>query len=118
LTSEIRFSDISKVLRKVWAKSYANEEEREAMERPMVLNRGWTDSPGSSCELLGGMEESYAETEGEGWDGSGGGGGRLSAKKRKGGAGDVGMANTELYGFPGLLFEVLKNDAVGCLTIY
>jgi isoleucyl-tRNA synthetase len=30
----------------------------------------------------------------------------------------AGMSNTELFGFPGMLFEVLKNDAVSCLTVF
>jgi hypothetical protein len=32
--------------------------------------------------------------------------------------GSSALGNTELFGFPGLLLEVLKNDAVSCLTVY
>jgi len=66
----------------------------------MVLNRGWGDSPESSVELLGGWEEGVGEK----------GGGH--------GDGVQGLGNTELFGFRGMLFEVLKNDTVSCLTIY
>ncbi|KAJ9428274.1 hypothetical protein QL093DRAFT_2130640 [Fusarium oxysporum] len=61
----------------------------------MVLNRGWGDSPGSSCEFLGGWEESgarRAETNGD--------------------------STTTLYGFPGLVFEVLKNGHVNTVTVF
>ena len=71
----------------------------------MVLNRGWGDSPGSSCELLGGWEES---AEGVREDGN----------RNAGAGGAAGLGNTELFGFPGLVFEVLKNDAVSCLTVF
>jgi hypothetical protein len=70
----------------------------------MVLNRDfWGDSPGSSCELLGSWEDSTnAQKKG-------------MESNAKGGPG---AGNTKLYGFPGLLFEVLKNDVVSCLTVY
>lgn len=66
----------------------------------MVLNRGWGDSPGSSCELLGGWEES------------------AEGAVRNAAEGGGGLGNTELFGFPGLVFEVLKNEAVSCLTVF
>lgn len=99
LTSEARFSEIGKALRKAWKGNYLTEDERRIMERPMVLNRGWTDSPGSSCELLGELDESELG---------------MGSDKRS----NRGVGNTELWGFPGLLFEVLRNDAVSCLTVY
>ncbi|KAJ5698077.1 hypothetical protein N7462_000082 [Penicillium macrosclerotiorum] len=101
LTSESSFDEISERLRDVWKGSYANPGEERALQRPMVLNRGWGDSPESSVEFLGGWEESTSRglrTGPEGHDG--------------------GLGNTELFGFPGLLFEVLKNGAVSCLTVY
>ena len=64
-------------------------------QRGMVLNRGWGDSPGSSCEFLGGWEESgarRAETNGD--------------------------STTTLYGFPGLVFEVLKNGYINTVTVF
>lgn len=106
LNSEMTFSEISGRLKKTYKSYYANEEEERLQQRGMALNRGWGDSPGSSVELLGGWEDN-------------------SNKKSKfsnaesgviEGAGDVG--NVELFGFPGLVFEVLKNGAVSTLTVY
>ncbi len=56
------------------------------------------DSPGSSCELLGGWEES-------------GGTNALGAERKE-------DSTTTLYGFPGLVFEVLKNGYVSAVTVY
>ncbi|MCJ1471924.1 hypothetical protein MMC13_000565 [Lambiella insularis] len=104
LSSETPFTAISSTLRDVWTGTYISEEQATSLQRPMVLNRGWGDSPGSSCELLGGWEESG------------------DAPKRQTGnctsESTSSLGNTELYGFPGLLFEVLKNDTVSCLTVY
>jgi hypothetical protein len=72
----------------------------------MALNRGWGDSPGSSCELLGGWDEASGKKSRFANPGSG----------MVDGAGDVG--NVELFGFPGMVFEVLKNGAVSALTVY
>ncbi len=104
LTSEMPFDNIASRLKKVWKSSYSSEEEEKSLQRGMVLNRGWGDSPGSSCELLGGWEESVGG-------------------KRKFGDdaitdGELGLGNTELFGFPGMVFEVLKNGAVSCLTVF
>ena len=104
LSSETLFSVLSQALKRTWHDSYANEHEEQSLQRGMVLNRGWGDSPGSSCELLGGWEES-ADTQKKGPGGDSFNGG-------------PGFGNTELFGFPGLVFEVLKNDTVSCLTIY
>jgi len=104
LNSESRFAVISAALQDAWKETYTNEEQARSLQRAMVLNRGWGDSPGSSCELLGGWEE----------------GGDASKRDREGHVSDgtSALGNTELFGFPGLLFEVLKNDAVSCLTVY
>ena len=104
LGSETPFSLLSQSLKRIWHDSYANRHEEQSQQRGMVLNRGWGNSPGSSCELLGGWEES-AETQKKG----------LGGNSTHGGPG---FGNTELFGFPGLVFEVLKNDTVSCLTIY
>lgn len=104
LNSESSFSTLSQALKRVWHGTYANEHEEQSLQRGMVLNRGWGDSPGSSCELLGGWEES-ADTHKKG----------PGSNSVNGGPG---FGNTELFGFPGLVFEVLKNDTVSCLTIY
>jgi Uncharacterised protein family (UPF0183) len=103
LTSEIPFSDLSEMLKSMWHGSYRSEDEEKSMQRGMVLNRGWGESPESSVELLGGWEDN-------------------ASPQRTGGLqssdGVQGLGNTELFGFPGLLFEVLKNGTVSCLTVY
>jgi len=95
------FQDISGRLKEVFKSTYADDGEGRSQQRPMVLNRGWGDSPGSSCELLGGWEESAG-----------------GEKKDVSSISEQSLGNTELYGFPGMVFEVLKNDAVSTLTIY
>lgn len=103
LSSETPYEKISGRLRGAWKGSYANSGEERSLQRPMVLNRGWGDSPESSVEFLGGWEESTGSKQRTGNDGQDAG---------------QGLGNTELFGFPGLLFEVMKNGAVSCLTIY
>lgn len=106
LNSEMSFGDISGRLKEVFKSHYESEEQERLQQRGMALNRGWGDSPGSSVELLGGWEE---------------GSGKKSRFANPGsavfeGAADVG--NVELFGFPGMVFEVLKNGAVSSLTVY
>ncbi|KAL1854968.1 hypothetical protein Plec18167_004580 [Paecilomyces lecythidis] len=103
LTSETPYDEVSGRLKELWKGSYSNPAEEKALQRGMVLNRGWGDSPESSVEFLGGWEEST--------------GGRQRAVSAGPDSGQ-GLGNTELFGFPGLLFEVLKNGAVSCLTVY
>lgn len=107
LTSEMRFKEVSDVLKDVWHSSYRDAEEERRMQRGMVLNRGWGvgDSPESSIELLGGFEEGPSPKE-------------QSSIRAGAEASMPDMSNTELFGFPGLLFEVLKNDTISCLTVY
>ena len=105
LNSEMPFDDLSGALKKVWRHSYASAEEEKSLQRGMVLNRGWGESPESSLELLGGWEESA--------------GTRLPNPESSSLTDGVhGLGNTELFGFPGMLFEVLKNGTVSCLTVY
>ncbi|KAI9715268.1 MAG: hypothetical protein M1812_006079 [Candelaria pacifica] len=104
LTSEMPFERIASQLKKAWKSSYSSEEEEKSLQRGMVLNRGWGDSPGSSCELLGGWEESV--------------GGKRKFGDDAISDGELGLGNTELFGFPGMVFEVLKNGAVSCLTVF
>lgn len=103
LTSEMGFSEISNALREVWHETYEDAEQERQMQRGMVLNRGWAESPESSIELLGDFEEISAPDKGDDQGTSDGTGG---------------LNNTELFGFPGLLFEVLKNNTVSCLTVF
>ncbi|KAI9865441.1 MAG: hypothetical protein M1813_002331 [Trichoglossum hirsutum] len=104
LNSEMPFNDIASRLREVWKTTYNSEDEEKSLQRGMVLNRGWGDSPGSSCELLGGWEESV--------------GGNRKCTGDLTGDGEQSLGNTELFGYPGLVFEVLKNGAVSCLTVF
>ncbi|KAF7509004.1 hypothetical protein GJ744_008399 [Endocarpon pusillum] len=103
LSSEMPFEDVSAVLKRMWHGSYRTEDEERSMQRGMVLNRGWGESPESSVELLGGWEDNASP------HGTGG----LESSD-----GVQSLGNTELFGFPGLLFEVVKNGTVSCLTVY
>jgi len=104
LTSEMPFKEISKHLQDVWKGTYGNKAEEDSLQRGMVLNRGWEDSPGSSCELLGGWEDQLD--------------GKRQGASGAGTNGSQALGNTELFGFPGLIFEVLKSDSISCLTVY
>ncbi|KAH6656972.1 hypothetical protein BKA67DRAFT_553874 [Truncatella angustata] len=97
--SETRFNDLEERLREEWRSTYSSDHDANKRQRGMVLNRGWGDSPGSSCEFLGGWEDS-----------SGG----MAAKKFDGNE----DSTTTLYGFPGLVFEVLKNGFVSAVTVF
>lgn len=100
--SETQFPVIEESLREEWKGIYASESDARQKQRGMVLNRGWGDSPGSSCEFLGGWEET--------------GGSVMPGVGRKfDGSED---STTTLYGFPGLVFEVLKNGYVSAVTVF
>jgi hypothetical protein len=103
LTSEMSFPELSSKLKSVWHSVYADAEQERTMQLGHVLNRGWYQTPESSVELLGGFEEQDFEEKKDGATDQGA---------------SEGMSNPQLFGFPGLLFEVLKNDAVSCLTVY
>ncbi|KND91373.1 hypothetical protein TOPH_03957 [Tolypocladium ophioglossoides CBS 100239] len=94
VSSETEFKHIEARLNEAWEDAFPPGKP-PPRQRGMVLNRGWGDSPGSSCEFLGGWEESGA--------------------RRAEASGD---STTTLYGFPGLVFEVLKNDYVNTLTVF
>jgi Uncharacterised protein family (UPF0183) len=108
LHSEMPFRDISGRLKEVFRPTYESEEDERTLQQPMALNRGWGagESLTGSVELLGEWEDS--------------GTGR---RKRKGAPGSAseegsGLGGAELYGFPGLIFEVLRNGAVCDLLVY
>lgn len=94
VTSETEFKYVEERMNEKWESAYPPGKAPQR-QRGMVLNRGWGDSPGSSCEFLGGWEESGAK--------------RAEAN---------GDSTTTLYGFPGMVFEVLKNDFVNAVTIF
>jgi hypothetical protein len=102
INSETSFKDIESRLHEEWKSIYRNAEEAKARQRGMVLNRDWGDSPSSSCEFLGGWEDSGKRNDAQ----------SSSADDAKG------LGNTTLFGFPGLVFEVLKNGTVSGLTVF
>lgn len=104
LDSETAFTSLSDSLQRIWPNGFANGSSKDSAQKAMILNRDWGDSPGSSCEILGNWEESADSMKKD----------ALGPNAKNG----SGLGNTKLYGFPGLLFEVLKNDAVSCLTVY
>lgn len=105
--SETPFPETEERLREEWRPAYASEADARQRQRGMVLNRGWGDSPGSSIELLGG------------WEGDSVGMSGRSGSRKMGNDG-VGGENstTTLYGFPGLVFEVLRNGFVSAVTVF
>lgn len=104
--SETPFPEIEQRLREEWRPIYPSDAEALQKQRGMVLNRGWGDSPGSSCELLGGWEES-------------GGGMANPGGVNVGGKGRAGEdSTTTLFGFPGLVFEVLRSGWVSAVTVF
>jgi hypothetical protein len=100
INSESPFKEIEGRLQEEWKSAYKDAAEAKSRQRGMVLNRDWGDSPGSSVELLGGWEES------------------AGAKRADPNEGPTGLGNTTLFGFPGLVFEVLKNGAVSGVTVF
>lgn len=101
MDSETLFTSLSAELRNIWKGNYASEQAEKATQNAIVLDRDWGDSPGSSYEVLDGWEESGQAQK------------RGSLTQEGSGSG-----TTQIFGFPGMLFEVLKNDTVSCLTIY
>ncbi|KAL8703842.1 MAG: hypothetical protein Q9201_002992 [Fulgogasparrea decipioides] len=95
LDSETPFTELSHELRNIWKGNYACDEAEKATQHAIVLDRDWGDSPGSSYEVL------------EGWEDS-----EQTRKKSSSAQGGSGSGTTQIFGFPGLLFEVLRNDAL------
>ncbi|KAI9785563.1 MAG: hypothetical protein M1816_000374 [Peltula sp. TS41687] len=104
LNSETAFPEISSRLKEILRDTYRDEDEERQLQKGMVLNRDWGDSPGSSCELLGGWEENLGMKDRE-------------MTKSSGGTNQV-LGNTEIFGFPGMVFEVLGNHMVSCVTLF
>ncbi|KAL8846021.1 MAG: hypothetical protein Q9221_008852 [Calogaya cf. arnoldii] len=93
LDSETLFTTLSEELRNVWKGNYGSKQAEKATQNAIVLDRDWGDSPGSSYEVL------------EGWEDGGQTQKRGSSTQEGSGSG-----TTQIFGFPGMLFEVLKND--------
>ncbi|PHH63315.1 hypothetical protein CDD81_6089 [Ophiocordyceps australis] len=94
INSETHFTQIEGDMKRQWASCF---ERHQSKVKGMALNRGWGDSPEDSCELVGGWEE--------------------TRPKKTQSDGDL-ETTTTLYGFPGMVFEVLKNGYVNTLTVY
>ncbi|KZZ87614.1 putative protein family UPF0183 [Ascosphaera apis ARSEF 7405] len=123
LDSETPYPIISSALRTFFRPYYASPEDEELSQVGMGMNRGWGESSGSSVNLFGDWEDGEGERTVTGVDDGGGGGNgdTNDGKCNKASKTDTHvhvLGNTQLFGFPGLLFEVLKNGAVSCLTVY
>lgn len=97
VTSEMEFEHVEELMNQTWESELptAATGKSQARQRGMVLNRGWGNSPGSSCEFLGGWEESGARRAETNSD-----------------------STTTLYGFPGMVFEVLRNGYINTVTVF
>jgi isoleucyl-tRNA synthetase len=114
ITSESSWRDIQRRLAKVFRDHYETAEEARIASLPMVVNRGWgREEVGTDSEwgVVGGWEDGGGAGAGAGSMVRKGEGSQDSAETEKLGA-------AEVYGFPGLVFEVLKNGAVSCLMVY
>ncbi|KAF2157408.1 hypothetical protein K461DRAFT_219984 [Myriangium duriaei CBS 260.36] len=97
ITSESHFPDVHDRLIAQFKDLWPEKEMREGM----VIVRDWAgDSPSSSAILIG---EGPDEEEEEAW-------GQEGSEKW--------LKNTQLYKFPGLMFEVMHNGAIAALTVY
>ncbi|KAF2275950.1 uncharacterized protein EI97DRAFT_474620 [Westerdykella ornata] len=117
LTSEMRFEEeLAPRLKRAFRAFYESEEEEALLQRGMALNRGWGDSPGSSMELLtqwdGGLGGNRREGRKVGMSALAGGNGGFGVGVGVGEGGEAEVGNVELFGFPGLVFEVLRNGAI------
>lgn len=113
LTSEMKFDKISARLRDVWGGTASSDREEGAGTRGMLLQRGWMSEDVDVGFGLGGSAEVVGH---EAWEeGDGRSGGETDVMD---GGDEAEGETTQLFGFPGLVFEVLKNGVVGCLTVY
>ena len=112
LTSEMKWDDLSLSLKHHFRNSYTDEGERENLQRGMVLNRGMDDSPGSSCELLGEFEDDFEDLHLDS------GKQQVPMRSSEHAKDFEELSDPELFGFPGMAFEILRNGAISCLTIF
>ena len=97
---ESNFRDIASVIHKRWPSSSGDSSRGHLLREGWPINRDW-DSPGSSCELLGGFEEHTQS------------GKKVDQERRH-----PELGKAEMFGYSGLVFEVLGNGAISCLTVY
>lgn len=96
ITSESKFPEVHDQL----VGNFSNQWPEKDMKEGMVIVRDWAgDSPSGSAILIGEGAESEEE---EAW----------------GKDGEQWLKNTQLYKFPGLMFEVMHNGAISALTVY
>lgn len=110
ITSETPFKEIQQRLQDVFRSTYADKREEDAALLPMVVNRGWgRDEIGGEGDwgVLGSWEDTTSASNRRKGDGTAS---EESPAEKMGGA--------EVYGFPGLIFEKLKNGAVSCLMVH
>ena len=99
LDSETPFESLANSLEMIWHDSSQGRSPYRTFQ-PVNRNRGW-NSPGSSCELAGGWEEQVDKNQ--------------MGSILEGAPGD---GNAQLYGYPGTVFEVLKNNTVASVLVY
>ena len=101
MTSETPFDAIHSSLLSAFKDVWPEKDMKEGM----VIVRDWggDDSPSGTAVLIGGDMDEDDEEEEESPDKDGG---------------EQWLKNTQLYKFPGLMFEVMHNGAVSALTIY
>lgn len=106
LTSEDSFRDISHSLQQRFHDNYANDEERSAAALPMVVNRS-----------LG--REEIANSDGNVFQDIWEDGGISSVRRLDQTTSEYEkIGGAEVYGFPGMVFEVLRSGAVSSLMVY
>ncbi|KAI5296273.1 hypothetical protein KEM52_004663 [Ascosphaera acerosa] len=121
LDSETPYSMIAARLRDFFRSTRTDAEVEANSQRGMVLNRGWGESPGSSVDIFGDWEDGDGERTmtGDAEPESGDPKDTPSSCRQAKAAAAIGvLGNTQLFGFPGLLFEVLDTGTVCCLTVY
>lgn len=125
LTSEMNWRDINNRLKEVYKGTYRSEEEERSLQQPMAINRGWggsstSDSMGGSGELLGGWEGDDDEETVKAKISSGKSKSKIKEANTGEGRGviaDVGQAQF-FGGYPGMIFEVLRNGTVCQVQIH
>lgn len=122
LTSETPWQLISESLKQRFHDGYyGSAEDERGAQQPMAVNRGWggrsgEGSLGESGELLGGWEGVVDEDDMLVRPGAGRG---MVKKDKSDGTKMEEFGQAEMYGgFPGLIFEVLRNGVVCQVQVY
>lgn len=125
LTSEMNWLDINNRLKEVYRGTYKDDEEEKSLQQPMAINRGWggastSDSMGGSGELLGGFEGDEDDQMIKRKNSSGKGKGKAKEGSNADATGVISDAGQAQFfgGYPGMIFEVLRNGTVCQVQIY